>query len=211
MAGLGQLAKLDQLILRLDDRSSGTRYKISVENSAGQELFTPGKVSGRFSRNVYLSLNDFNLEILDNSKSEVIHLHRPALSCCSMGGDINLKVYAPPRTFVGEIKEKCSLCGTQFWIKDAFNNKVFLIKGPTCFCCTSGLKFKILSAGDGTQVGLIAKEADTKALRISFPKDLDVQMKAVMLGASFLIFAVFFNVSIDQLYQYYYPDPFVYV
>ncbi|XP_044264858.1 phospholipid scramblase 1-like [Tribolium madens] len=205
MANLDQLARVDQLIMRMEDQSSETRYKIIVENSAGQKLFYPGKVSGRFSRNIYLSFQAFNLKILDNFKNEVIHLHRPALcSSLSCGLFLDLYILAPPDTFVGKIEEKCRLCGPKFGIKDASGKKLFTIKGPFCICCPKNIEFKILSADGKTQVGIISKQAHTKCLRISFPKDMDVRMKAVMVGACFLILAAFSNVNIDRLWQYHY-------
>lgn len=56
--------------------------------------------------------------------------------------------------------------------------------------------FKVLSADGDRQVGMISKQwsgiareafTDADLFGISFPVDLDVKMKAVMLGACFLI------------------------
>ncbi|XP_044264702.1 phospholipid scramblase 2-like [Tribolium madens] len=206
MAGLEQLAKLDQLILRMNDESSETQYKISMENSAGQKLFYFGKVSGRFRRN--FSLKPFNLKIIDNFKNEVIHLHRP---CCSCSWGLSLEVLAPPGTFVGKIEEKCSFCSTKFGIRDETGKKVFTIKGPICICSCRNIKFKVLSADGKTQVGIISNQADTKCLRLSFLKNMDVGMKAVMVAASLLIFAMVFDIDIDQLWQNWYPQGYYYV
>lgn len=68
--------------------------------------------------------------------------------------------------------------------------------------CCSDVDFKVLSADGSNQVGKIskqwagyAKEAYTVAdnFGISFPMDLDVRMKAVMLGACFLIDMMYYE------------------
>jgi hypothetical protein len=54
----------------------------------------------------------------------------------------------------------------------------------------------VLSADGETEVGIVSKEfsdlftemfTDADRFRVTFPMDLDVQMKAVLLGAVFLI------------------------
>ncbi|XP_044264761.1 phospholipid scramblase 2-like [Tribolium madens] len=198
MAGLEQLAKLDQIILRMNNESSETQYKISMENSAGQKLFYLGKVSGRFKQNFSFKL--FNLKIIDNFKNEVIDLQRPR-SCCSCSWGLSLEILAPPDRFVGKIEEKCSFCSTKFGIRDATGKNVFTIKGPVCKCSSKNIKFKVLSADGKTQVGIISNQADTKCLKLSFLKNMDAEMKAVMVAASLLIYAMVFEVNIDQLWQ----------
>jgi len=69
------------------------------------------------------------------------------------------------------------------------------------------VEFQILSRDGGTQVGKISKKwsgllreafTDADNFGISFPVDLDVRMKAVMLGACFLIDFMFFEKSQNQ-------------
>lgn len=70
------------------------------------------------------------------------------------------------------------------------------IEGPFCtFSLCGDVEFKVLTL-DGNQVGKISKQwsglaremfTDADHFGISFPMDLDVKMKAVMLGACFLI------------------------
>ena len=62
--------------------------------------------------------------------------------------------------------------------------------------CGSDVKFKVLSRDSTVQVGTICKQwsgllnellTDADHFCISFPMDLDVNIKAVLLGAVFLI------------------------
>ncbi len=65
--------------------------------------------------------------------------------------------------------------------------------------------FKVLSPGDdGVEVGMITKQwtglvregfTDADNFGVTFPVDLDVRMKAVLLGAVFLIDFMFFEKS----------------
>ncbi|KAG8281077.1 Phospholipid scramblase 1 [Homalodisca vitripennis] len=65
----------------------------------------------------------------------------------------------------------------------------------------------VLSKDGSTKVGRISKQwtgllreafTDADYFGITFPMDLDVRMKAVMLGACFLIDAMFFEKSGNQ-------------
>jgi len=85
------------------------------------------------------------------------------------------------------------------------------IRGPCCVCsgpcCTCDFPFEILSTSGDDTIGSITKqysgfvkECVTKANNfcVSFPKDLDVKMKALMVGATFLIDMMFFEVKKDN-------------
>jgi hypothetical protein len=69
------------------------------------------------------------------------------------------------------------------------------------------VEFQILSKDGSTQVGKISKQwsgllreafTDADNFGLSFPIDLDVRMKAVMLGALFLIDFMFFEKQNNQ-------------
>lgn len=74
---------------------------------------------------------------------------------------------------------------------------VLRIKGPLCTMNMCGdVEFKVKSVDSEHDVGKISKQwsglaremfSDADYFGITFPMDLDVKMKAVMLGACFLI------------------------
>ena len=79
------------------------------------------------------------------------------------------------------------------------------IEGPFCtFSCFGDVDFKVLSANSGEKVGKISKQwtglvkeafTDADNFGVSFPLDLDVKVKATLLGAVFLIDFMFFEKS----------------
>lgn len=145
------------------------------------------------------------MKVYDAYQNEVIHLRRPAacdtcfFPCCLQ----SIKVSAPPGHNIGSIQQTWSILYPNFAVKNEHGDTVFHIKGPLCtysICCKD-VEFKVFST-DGTQVGKISKQwsglarelfTDADFFGISFPLDLDVQMKAILMGACFLIDAMFFE------------------
>ncbi|PSN41099.1 Phospholipid scramblase 1 [Blattella germanica] len=82
-------------------------------------------------------------------------------------------------------------------ILDNYKNEVIHLNRPlACDSCWFPCCLQVLSRDGGTQVGKISKQwsgllreafTDADYFGITFPMDLDVKMKAVMLGACFLI------------------------
>ena len=63
-------------------------------------------------------------------------------------------------------------------------------------CCCGDVEFRVVDVQTGEQVGLVTKQwsgmakevfTDADNFGISFPLDLDVKVKATLLGALFLI------------------------
>ncbi|CAF1561244.1 unnamed protein product [Didymodactylos carnosus] len=98
-------------------------------------------------------------------------------------------------------RECCSFWRPHFELKDMSNNKILSIVGPCCvcdgpYCCCCENKFTLFGTDDTTEVGAIHKkyagflnEAFTGAeiFSIQFPLNMDAKMKAVAIGALFLI------------------------
>ncbi|UYV79710.1 hypothetical protein LAZ67_18000373 [Cordylochernes scorpioides] len=117
-----------------------------------------------------------------------------------------LEVTAPPGTTIGYVTQQWSILRPKFHIEDAAGQVVLQIEGPICtwslFC--KDVEFKVLSADGTNEVGRITKQwsglareafTDADHFGISFPMDLNVNIKAVMLGACFLIDFMFFEKS----------------
>lgn len=111
-----------------------------------------------------------------------------------------MEVSAPPGTVVGTVEQDWSICCPSFSIKNPNGDTVLRIEGPFCTMSICGdVEFKVMSADGSTQVGKISKQwsglmremfTDADYFGITFPMDLDVRMKAVMLGACFLIVCI---------------------
>ncbi|CAG7817511.1 unnamed protein product [Allacma fusca] len=143
----------------------------------------------------------------DSQEQEVIHLSRPVahascLCCCLLE---SIDVEAPRGIPVGRVVQDWSMCNSQFRILDASGETVFQIERMST--CCGPVEFQILSKDGSTQVGKISmkwsgllRETFTHAhnFGLSFPIDLDARMKAVMLGALFLIDFMYLENLKDQ-------------
>ncbi|GAB6020563.1 Putative UDP-glucuronosyltransferase ugt-50 [Chamberlinius hualienensis] len=211
--GLEYLAMIDQLLVRqkveLLEAFVGfeTANKYQVLNSMGQNVYFAVEINDCCTRNCCGRKRPFDLKIFDNAKNEIIHLNRPFrcdscwFPCCLQVID----VYSPPGQLVGRIRQNWSICIPHFTIENANGDTVLKIKGPCCTCsCCGDVEFDVLSADSSTKVGKISKQwsglvkeafTDSDNFGITFPMDLDVRMKAVMLGAVFLIDFMYFESS----------------
>lgn len=210
--GLEYLTLVDQLIVKqtvelleiFTGFESSNRYVI--KNSVGQKVYYAKEESNFCARNCCGSLRGFEMRIVDNTGRHVIHLDRPyaCQSCCCPCCLQTMEVFSPPGCLIGSIEQNWSLIFPSFTIKNAHGDVVLRIKGPCCTsnCCCSDVEFDVLSSNGEVKVGKISKQwtgivkesfTDADNFGITFPMDLDVKMKAVMLGACFLIDMMFFE------------------
>ncbi|KAH9365732.1 hypothetical protein HPB48_009607 [Haemaphysalis longicornis] len=112
-----------------------------------------------------------------------------------------MDIYAPAGTLIGSVKMDCSIIFPVFTIQDASKKRVLKIKGPFCTqsTCCGDVVFDIFTADGVTKIGLMNKNfggvlrehlTDADNFTVVFPMDLDVKMKAVLLGALILIVSV---------------------
>ena len=100
------------------------------------------------------------------------------------------------------------MCTPQFVVRDQSGEVALRIEGPwLTFSFCGDVEFKVLTPDGSTQVGQISKQwsgvlreafTDSDNFGISFPMDLDVKMKATLLGALFLIDFMFFEKKGNQ-------------
>jgi len=209
--GLQYLSMVDQLVVKqkveILEAFTGfeTNNKYKIFNSLGQQVYTSKEDTDCLTRQCCGPARPFDMIISDNTGMEVIHLNRPLrCQCCLCFCCLQeMEVTSPPGTVVGSIQQEWTLIYPQFVIKDEARNPVLRIEGPLCpISCCGDVDFKVKSVQTGAEVGMItkqwsgfAKEAFTDAdnFGISFPLDLDVKVKATLLGALFLIDFMFFE------------------
>ncbi|KAF5291896.1 hypothetical protein FQR65_LT11380 [Abscondita terminalis] len=207
--GLEYLTTIDQLLVHqkveLLEAFTGfeTANKYTVKNSLGQKVYYAVEDTDCCTRNCCGPRRPFDMKILDNYSNEVIHLNRPLrcdscwFPCCLQ----SIEVSSPPGTLVGTVEQEWSICCPTYAIKNAAGDTVLRIEGPFCTMSICGdVEFQVMSTDGSTQVGKISKQwsgmiremfTDADYFGITFPIDLDVKMKAVMLGACFLIVSTF--------------------
>ncbi|KAH8286123.1 hypothetical protein KR054_003037, partial [Drosophila jambulina] len=209
--GLEYLTAVDQLLVKqkveLIEAFTGLEgnNRYSVKNALGQKVFLAVENTSCCTRNCCGSDRPFNMKVYEaHSKEEVLQLQRPAacsccLFCCCLD---RIEISDPQGNVIGSIKEECTICKPSFRILDHNGDLVLRIEGPFWTCSTCGnIEFQVVSL-NGENIGKISKqwsglarEVYTKAdnFGISFPLELDVRLKAILLGATFLIDFMFYE------------------
>jgi len=201
--GLEYLTQIDQLLIKqqieLLEVISGceTRNKYKVNNSVGQLVFDAKEDSGCCSRQCCGPNRTFNMVLSDNTGRRVIECHRP-LSCASLcfcGSKMEVRSPLTNEIF-GYCKQVFSCTKSRMDIYDSNNQKIFEISGIICgINCCNDVDFKVKDL-NGNSVGLIQKQwsgccqeaiSDADNFMVRFPIDLDSRLKAVLVGAVFLI------------------------
>ncbi|XP_029725073.1 phospholipid scramblase 2 isoform X2 [Aedes albopictus] len=210
--GLEYLTSIDQLLVHqkveLLEAFTGfeTANKYTVKNTLGQKVYWAVEDTDCCTRNCCGPARPFDMKVLDYYQNEVLHFNRPlrCSSCCFPCCLQTLEVSAPPGNVIGTVEQDWSIFTPQFSIKDQSGNTVLRIEGPFCtFSICGDVEFKVV-ATNGSQVGKISKQwsgfareafTDSDHFGINFPMDLDVRVKATLLGCLFLIDYMFFEKS----------------
>lgn len=228
--GLEYLTQIDQLLVKqqfeilemLTGWETSNKYKI--KNSVGQQVYFAAEESDVCMRQCCGPSRGFTMHITDNMGQEVIRVNREfkccagcqwcaCVDCCAF----EISVEAPVGTTVGYVRQMPSYCAPKYSIMNADRQEILNIEGPVCICqgicCTWDQEFIVRSPDKQHEVGKISKQwsglmremfTDSDNFGVSFPMDLDVKMKAVMIGAVFLIDFMFFEHSQNQQNQMYY-------
>ncbi|XP_010361690.1 phospholipid scramblase 1 isoform X1 [Rhinopithecus roxellana] len=214
--GLEYLSQIDQVLIHqqieLLEVLTGfeTNNKYEIKNSFGQRVYFAAEDTDCCTRNCCGPSRPFTLRIIDNMGQEVITLERPlrCSSCCCPCCLQEIEIQAPPGVPVGYVIQTWHPCLPKFTIQNEKREDVLKISGPCVVCsCCGDVDFEIKSLDEQCVVGKISKhwtgilrEAFTDAdnFGIQFPLDLDVKMKAVMIGACFLIDFMFFESTGSQ-------------
>ncbi|CAM4598883.1 unnamed protein product [Lepidochelys olivacea] len=209
--GLEYLSQIDQILvhqqIELLEVLTGfeTNNKYEIKNSLGQRVYFAAEENDCCTRNCCGPSRSFTIRIIDNMGQEVITLQRPlrCSACCCPCCLQELEVQAPPGTPVGYIKQNWHPCLPKFTIQNEAKIDVFKIIGPCVVCsCCEDINFEVKSMDESSVIGRISKQwsgfvreafTDADNFGIQFPLDLDVKMKAVMIGACFLIDFMFFE------------------
>ena len=162
------------------------------------------------------------MKVEDNTGQEVIHINRKyrcmcygqCFSCSKCCQDV-IEVEAPPGEIVGYVQQVYEGCDVRYKIKDANKKTVLKIHGPNyckCYCPGDDIPFHVMSKDGEVQVGKVTKQwgnffkewlTDADNFGITFPVDLDVKIKAVIIGAVFLIDFMFFENNGNNNRRYY--------
>ncbi|PAA91272.1 hypothetical protein BOX15_Mlig009235g1 [Macrostomum lignano] len=217
-SGLEYLTQLDQLLIKQKkeffEMMSGfeMQNKYVVQNSVGQRVYYAKESSDTCVRQCCGPQRPFELAIEDNFGTEVIHVSRPykcmcyhqVCSCFKCCFD-EVTVEAPPGNKVGKVVQVYGSCQAMYHICDENDETVLVIDGPSymkCYCPGDDIPFRLMSKDGSNEIGRVSKQwsnllqeyfTDADNFGITFPRDLDVKVKTVILGACFLIDFMFFE------------------
>ncbi|XP_009067889.1 PREDICTED: phospholipid scramblase family member 5 [Acanthisitta chloris] len=215
--GLEYLNQMDRIIIHQQvelleavlGRETSSKYEI--KNHLGQRVYFAVEENDCFNRNLCSRIRSFTIRIEDNTGREVIRVIRPLRcnSCCCPCFLQELEVQSPPGTIAGYVVQNWDPFLPKFTVQNESKEDVLKIIGPYATCgCFDDVDFEVKALNEMTTIGKISKYwsgfvnnvfTNTANFGILVPVDLDVRIKAVMIGACFLIDLMFFENSLDGL------------
>ena len=169
---------------------ASNRY--SVSDAAGERVFLAAEVKGSFLlRNIFKSVRPFTINIMTPDGNRVLALQRPLRFFFH-----KVDVFDSGWSRLGTVQRRFSILRRRYSISDGLGNEIFELFGPILHPWTFVIRIP------GSEIGKITKkwsgllkEAFTKAdnFGVTFPAELDVNRKSLLLGAVFLIDFVHFE------------------
>uniref|UniRef100_A0A0A9WQX4 Phospholipid scramblase n=1 Tax=Lygus hesperus TaxID=30085 RepID=A0A0A9WQX4_LYGHE len=201
--GLEFLLNLDHLLVHQQKEplevwtGFETNNKYAVCNRNGERVYFAEENSDGCDRCCYGSERPINITAVDMYGNPVIHFYRE-MTCSSCFFNVQvMNVYSPPGCLIGSVEQDFTFLYPKYNLKNAAGDSMLLIRGPlvtTGFF--SNVDFQVFGSDGQTEIGKISKQwggllremfTDADIFGVSFPGDLDVSMKAVVLAACFLI------------------------
>ncbi|XP_037076910.1 phospholipid scramblase 1-like [Pollicipes pollicipes] len=203
--GLEHLAVAEKVIIKqelemleaLTGYETANRYVIT--NEQGQQIYCAAEQSDCLARVCCRQNRAFDMRIVDNSGVEVFHLLRPFRcgGCCCSPCCLQRLEVSRGGQLLGLVTQDGRLCSTSFSVRSATGDTQLKITRACCTCrCCGERKFKIKSADGKHDVGTLGKWwgglvremfTDSDKFCVQFPRDMDVTVKATVVGAVFLI------------------------
>jgi len=200
---LHALASLDFLLVKkkieLMEAISGceTKNRYHIFNRSEQELFTAKEDTDWCTRQICGQARPVELPVMNSGGEQVLNISRPyrCQGCC-FPCYLQMAEVSTGGSQLGSVEQEWSFLLPNLVIKDEGGNPIFRLSLPNWCVCCDDLLYKIYSEQDGSEVGGITrkwpgfcKQALTEACHyeLYFPGDLDIKMKATLLGALFLV------------------------
>lgn len=168
------------------------KYVILDENK--EKLYYAAEKGGSALSRIFLNIiRPFTIEVLDSDNKVILSVKRPFRFFLQ-----EVKVFDHKNEVLGVVKECWIFKQRTFSVLDNNNNEIFQLCGPYLKPWTFFIKNNDIEYGKITKEwGGLAKEwyTDADTFRLMFPNDWDIKLKALFLGAAFLIDFRFFEVN----------------
>lgn len=218
--GLEYLTQLDQILVHqqveLFEVVTGieTNNKYAIKNSLGQQCYFAYEKTDPAMRICCGAERGFKFIVVDNAGAEIMRITREfkcCAGCCWCAykdcGAWEIQVEAPVGNVISTVRQAGSFWYAKMDINNAegetslkvLQRQCCLCPGP---CCTCDFNFDVLPRNGGSPIGAVTKqysgftkECFTNATNfaVTFPKDLDVKMKAALVGVTILLDMMFFE------------------
>jgi len=164
-----------------------TQLKDSNDYPCSKRIRKKYTITNVDGHNMFYATEDIddNIMISDKTGNDIIRLFRPSNWLQT------IDVFSPRGKFVGCVKKHFTLMSQRFTIRNSNNQKIMKIKSKL-----GSHEFKIISYIDPTMcIGNISTNISNSLINCSihFPLDLNVQMKAVIIGAPFLFNFIYWS------------------
>jgi hypothetical protein len=223
--GLEYLTQVDQILVHqvveifemITPFETANRY--AIKNSMGQQMYFAFEEGNACLRQCCGPRRSFTMHVVDNQNAEVMRVEREfkpcgggaggsCYACCDLTQEV-ITVEAPPGNLIGSMRQGCSWAPPKYTVLNENEEEVLKIEGPVCMMCPMlcDIDFDVVSVDGEQKVGLIQKqfsgiikEMYTTAdnFGVTFPKDLDAKVKAILLGGVFLIDFMYFEQKQQQ-------------
>lgn len=179
-----------------------TANRYTISDQMGRKILYATEEPNCLGANVCGKCRSFDIRVRDINNTPLLNLKR-GLDCGCCFGCIapdKLIVSTPSGQHLGSVVEQCDILFPRYTVRNESDVTMLKVKGPLLPCSIFSLnaEFRIKSPG-GPQVGVIAKKwsgligeffTDADTFTVTFPIDLDVNIKAVCLGLLFLIVSI---------------------
>ncbi|XP_069806343.1 phospholipid scramblase 3-like [Dendropsophus ebraccatus] len=176
--GMGLFLQINQLSVKEKfSVSQGNGSTFDVLNQVGQRLF-------QADEHDVCCGPTYDVSIKDNSDNEVLHLLGGGC-CCSCTEEIAVQYFSG--TLVGFVKLHDNNLVTHLSVMNSSKKVVLLILGPSFQDSIFGNStYEVKSRDEQHVVGMIKMETDHSL--VTFPVDMEVTVKALLLGSSLYLY-----------------------
>uniref|UniRef100_A0A8C5QUE3 Phospholipid scramblase n=1 Tax=Leptobrachium leishanense TaxID=445787 RepID=A0A8C5QUE3_9ANUR len=181
--GLEYLVQINQLILQQKfSVSQGSGRTFDVLDAAAQRLFQ-AKQHSQCCGPVY------NVRLKDNSNGDILEL----VEDCGCNCTRQMKVYSRDAALLGYVKLHNNSVVTHLSLLSPTTEVILIIIGPGFETNVFGnASFEVKSKDEQHVVGIMKNESENQFL-VSFPLDLEVTVKALLLSACFYLESLIFD------------------